>query len=226
MSLLRKLSFILVALGLLAAQSAILVSPAYAAASRVYAKDVKEDKNVTLVGTSLRPNTRYNVYLSKYGKYPANAILVGFALTDEAGSFTKTFRIPGRLVDIAKIGINLTSSHGDTASNWFINATSSNNTPEEGSPPFTFKVTSVNKGDSVKIKAFNLPANVTFDVRMGKAGSQGINGTRVGELRTSKGGTVTGTFDIPEALKTKSQIDVGVENENLGIASFVRINNK
>jgi hypothetical protein len=228
MSLLRKLSFILVALALLFAQSAVLVHPAYAAApmGRVYAKEVKEDKNVMLVGSNLAANTRYNVYLSRYGKYPAKAILVGFALTDSKGSFTKTFKIPGKLVDIPKIGINLTGRFGEAASNWFINASSTNNTSGEGSPAFSFKVTSVKPGESVKIKTVNLPANVTFDVRMGKAGSKGINGTKAGELRSSKGGSVTGTFAIPDALQNRSQIDVRVENEALGITYYVTIKNK
>jgi hypothetical protein len=228
MSLLKKVPFILVTLALVIAQSAVLVSPAYASTSaiRVYAKEVKEDKTVTLVGTNLRANTRYTVYLSKYGKYPTNAILVGFAVTDGNGSFTKTFKIPGKLVDIAKISINIASSHGDTASNWFINASSTNNTPGEGSPPFGFKVTSVKKGEWVKVKTFNLPANVTFDVRMGKAGSKGIKGAKVGELRSNKGGSVTATFDIPDALKGKQQIDIRVENSSLGIASYVTLKNQ
>lgn len=91
MSLLKKFTFVLVALAMLAA----LATPAYAAttASRVFAKSVVEDKSVTLVGSSLLVNTRYNVYLSKFGKYPSGAKLVGFALTDDKGAFTKTFNI-------------------------------------------------------------------------------------------------------------------------------------
>ena len=228
MSLLKKAPFILVVLALLFAQSAIMVSPAYAATStgRIYAKEVEEDKNVTLVGTSLRANTRYDVFLSKFGKYPANAIRVGFAITDSNGSFTKTFKIPGKLVDIAKISINIASSRGDTASNWFINASSTSNTGGVGSPTFSFKITSFKKGNWVKIKTSNLPANVTFAVRMGKAGSEGINGTRVGELRSNKGGSVTETFDIPDSLEDKSQIDIRVENKALGIAAFITFKNK
>jgi hypothetical protein len=228
MSLLKKVPFIMVALALLVAQSALVVSPAYAATStgKVFAKEVEEDKNVTLAGSFLRANTRYDVFLSKFGKYPANAIKVGFVRTDGNGAFTKTFKIPGKLVDIAKISITLVDNRGNTASNWFINASSTSNTGGEGSPTFSFKVSSVKKGDSVKIKTSNLPANVTFEVRMGKSGSEGVNGTIVGELRSSKGGSVTGTFDIPDSLQGKSQIDVRVENRNLGIAAFVTFKNK
>lgn len=228
MSLLKKVPFILVALALLLGQSALMVQPAYAAAplGRVYASEVVEDKTVTLVGSNLAANTRYDVFLSRYGKYPAKAYRVGFALTDEKGTFTKTFKIPGKLVDIPKIGVNLVGRFGDAAVNWFINATSSKNVPGEGSPAFSFKVTSIKPGQSVKIKTVNLPANVTFDVRMGKAGSKGINGTLVGEFRSSKGGSITGTFDIPDALENRSQIDVRVENQSLGISFYVTIKNK
>ena len=228
MSRLKKVPFILVVMVLLVAQSAVLVSPAYAATSsgRVYAKEVEEDKTVTLVGTSLHTNTRYNIYLSKFGKYPSTAIQVGFAVTDGNGSFTKTFKIPGKLVDIAKISINIASSRGDTASNWFINASSTSNTGGEGSLAFSFKVTSNKKKAWVKIKTSNLPPNVTFDVRIGKAGSQAINSTKIGELRSSKGGSVTATFEIPDALEGKSQLDIRVENKALGIADYVTFNNK
>ena len=140
MSILKKLSLALMALVMLAA----VATPAFAATtSRVSAKSVVEDKTVTLVGTSLLANTRYNVFLSKFGKYPASAKLVGFAVTDSKGAFTKTFKIPGKLVDVVKIGINLTSSRNDSTSNWFINATSSGNTGGEGSGNFTFTITSI-----------------------------------------------------------------------------------
>lgn len=228
MSLLKKVPFIAITLALLVAQSAILVSPAYAATSagKVYAKEVEEDKTVTVAASGLRANSRYDVYLSKYGKSTASAIRVGFARTDGNGAFTKTFKIPGKLVDVAKISINLVGTHGDTATNWFINASSTSNTGGEGSPAFSFKVSSIKKNVSVKIKTSNLPANVTFDVRMGKAGSEGVNGTRVGELRSNKGGSVTATFEIPDSLEGKSQIDVRVENKALGIAYFVSFKNK
>jgi hypothetical protein len=224
MSLLKKFTFVLVALAMLAA----LATPALAAttASRVYAKSVVEDKTVTLVGSSLLVNTRYNVYLSRYGKYPSGAKLVGFALTDAKGAFTKTFKIPGKLVDVAKIGVNLTSSNGDATSNWFINASSSSNTGGEGSPNFSFSVTSIKKNNWVKIKTKDLPANVTFDVRMGKAGSKGVNGTKVGELTGTKSGSVKATFDIPDVLEGKSQIDIRMENKSLGMSYYVTFDNK
>jgi hypothetical protein len=228
MSVLKKISFSLVILAMLVVQSAALVSPAYAATSsvRVYAKEVHEDKSVTVAGVNLAVNTRYSVYLSKYGRYPATAILVGSVTTDSKGSFTKTFRIPGKLVDVAKISINITSNKGGTASNWFINATSDSNTGGEGAPTLKLTLVSVKEDDSVKIKVNNLPANVTFDVRMGKSGSKGVNGTRVGTLASSSGGSVKATFDIPDNLVGKSKIDLRVENKGLGISASLTFDNK
>jgi LysM repeat protein len=192
---------------------------------RVVATSVKEDQSVTLSGKSLAVNTRYSVYLSKYGSYPAGAILVGSVTTDKYGAFTATFNLPKKLVDVIKIGVNLVSSRGGTASNWFINATADGNTGGEGTPNLTFSVTSVNDDDWVKIKTSNLPANVTFDVLMGKAGSKGINGIKVGTLRDSKGGSVKATFDIPEALQGRSKLDIRLENKQLGIAVYLTFEN-
>jgi hypothetical protein len=217
---------ILMSLALLLVQSAALVTPAYAATSvRVYAKSVEEDRFVTLAGTKLAANTRYDVYLTKYGKVPASAYLVGFVKTDSSGAFTKTFRIPSKLVDIAKVGIQLSNSHGVAATNWFINANSDGNTGGEGSPTFSISLVSVDENDSVRIKANNLPANVTFDVRMGKSGTQGVNGIKVGTMRDSDGGTLRATFDIPASLQGKSKIDIRVENKALGIVSYLSFKN-
>ena len=228
MSIPKKISFILMALAVLLTQSMALVSPAYAAttAVKVYAKDVEEDENVTVAGSKLVANTRYQVYLSKYGKYPASAFLVGSATTDSSGSFTKTFKIPSKLVDVVKIGINIISNRGDAASNWFINATAENNTGGEGSPTVSISLVSVKEDETVRINAKNLPANVTFDVRMGKSGTKGVNGTKVGTLRSSKGGSVKATFDIPDHLVGKSKIDIRVENKTLGISAYLSFENE
>jgi len=228
MSIPKKISFILMALAVLLTQSMALVSPAYAATTgvKVYAKDVEEDENVTVAGSKLVANTRYQVYLSKYGKYPASAFLVGSATTDSSGSFTKTFKIPSKLVDVVKIGINIISNRGDAASNWFINATAENNTGGEGSPTVSISLVSVKEDETVRINAKNLPANVTFDVRMGKSGTKGVNGTKVGTLRSSKGGSVKATFDIPDQLVGKSKIDIRVENKTLGISAYLSFENE
>jgi hypothetical protein len=229
MNVLKKAASILILLAVALAQAGpAFAAPAVAATSvgRVAATAVVEDKTVTLAGSGLLVNTRYNVFLAKYGKYPSGAVQVGFAVTDAKGAFSKTYRIPGKLVDIPKISIHLVSSRGDTATNWFINASANGNTGGSGSPEFSFTVTQVRTNTWVKIKTTNLPANVPFEVRIGKAGTKGVNGVKVGELRSDKGGSVRATFDIPASLESKKELDIRIESKALGVAYFVTFTNK
>lgn len=227
MSALKKISLFLITLALLVAQAAVLAQPAQAASSavRVYAKSVQEDKYVTLSGAHLIANTRYSVYLSKTKGFSAKSILVGTAVTDASGAFTKTFRIPGKLVDVVRINIYITNGRFDTASNWFINASSQGSTGGEGAPAFSFTIVSVKEGDSVKIKTANLPAGVTFNVYIGKDGSQGLKGVKVGTLVDEDGGSVRATFEIPDSLEGKSRLDIRIENKKLGIAAYQSFDN-
>jgi hypothetical protein len=192
---------------------------------RVSATSVEEDKEVTLSATKLLANTRYSVYLGKYASYPSEAVLVGYVYTDAKGAFTKTFNIPGRLADVVKILISVTNGRGDVASNWFINATSDSNTGGIGSPAFSFSIASMKSDQWVKIKTSNLPANVTFNIFMGKSGSKGVNGTLVGTLRDKDGGTIRATYDIPSELHGKSKIDIRLENKQLGISYYLTFDN-
>jgi LysM repeat protein len=201
-----------------------VVTPAPSSGVRVSASSVEEDQYVTLQGKKLVANSRYTVYLSKYGTYPTGAIFMGSVLTDKYGAFTKTYRLPSKLVDVAKIAINLSNGR-DATSNWFINATAEGNTGGEGAPAFSFSISSVEEDEWVRIRTSNLPANVTFDVLMGKAGSKGINGIKVGTLRDEDGGSVRATFDIPSQLQGRSKIDIRLENKALGISAYLTFEN-
>jgi hypothetical protein len=192
---------------------------------RVVATSVEEDKEVTLSATKLLTNTRYSVYLGKYATFPSEAVLVGWVYTDAKGAFTRTFNLPGRLADVVKISISVTNGRGDVATNWFINATSDGNTGGLGAPAFSFSIASMKSDDWVKIKTSNLPANVTFDVLMGKSGSKGVNGYLVGTLRDEDGGTLRATYDIPSELEGKSKIDIRLENKQLGISYYLTFEN-
>lgn len=203
-----------------------IVVPTTGSGVRVYALSVKEDQYVVLQGVKLAASSRYTVYFSKYGALSSSAILSGSASTDKDGSFKATFTLPKKLTDIMKIGVNLYSSSGDSASNWFINATLTGNTGGIQAPEFGFAIQDVDKNNWVKIKTSNLPANVTFDVFMGKAGSKGVNGIQVGTLRDDEGGSIKFTFDIPSELKDRSKIDLRIENEKLGWFAYVTFENE
>ncbi len=203
--------------------SPVLISEANLS-QRVYASNVEEDKYVTLVGKNLYSNTRYNVFLSWLGQRITQAIPVGSVLTDKAGSFTATYKIPKILVDRLKISIYLTSGVGDSASNWFINATAKGSTGGLGMATPTLSVTDVKK-DQVQIKIANLPAQVPFDVYIGKAGSKGIDGVKVGTVKDDDGGGLKATFDIPSSLRDRSKLDIRLENKPLGISAYATFDN-
>jgi len=200
-------------------------TPSTGTRGQVVAQSVEEDRTVTLQGKNLAVSSRYSVYLSKYGTYPSGATFVGSVTSDKSGGFKATFNLPKKLVDVAKIGVNIISAGGSSTSNWFINATAEGNTGGEGMSNLSLSLQSVSEDDWVKIKASNLPANVTFDVFMGKAGSKGVNGIKVGKLRDSSGGSVKATFDIPEELQGRSKLDIRVENKALGIYAYLTFEN-
>ena len=203
--------------------SPVLISQADLS-QRVYASSVEEDKYVTLVGKNLYSNTRYNVFLTWMGNRITQAIPVGSVLTDKAGSFTATYKIPKMLVDRFKISIYLTSGIGDSASNWFINATAKGSTGGVGMATPTLSVSEAKKGQ-VQIKIANLPAKIPFDVYIGKAGSKGIGGVKVGTVKDDDGGGLKATFDIPSSLRDRSKLDIRLENKPLGIAAYSTFDN-
>lgn len=194
------------------------------ASDKVYALEVIEDKTVILVGKSLAANTRYSIYMHKYGN--SSTYFAGSVVTDSKGAFKHTFGIPKKLVDIAKINVLVRSGTTTAANNWFINATADDgDTGGVGTPEFKFSVTDVDKGDSVEIKTSNLPANVTFTVFIGKGGSKGVGGVSVGTLRDSDG-TIKARFDIPDSLADRSSLDIRVESKALGTFYYVNFSNK
>ena len=72
----------------------------------------------------------------------------------------------------------------------------------------TFGIVSVVKDSSVTIKTNNLPPNDSFQVRMGKMGTKGINGTIADSFSSGSGGTKTYTFNIPAGLQGLKQIAI------------------
>jgi len=192
----------------------------------IYATSVKEDLNVTLVGKNLVPSNRYSIYLSNFkSKFPVS-FLVGTITTDKDGAFKGTYNLPKKLYDVVKIRVTITNNKGDSLANWFFNATYEGNTGGIGAPTLSFVFESVKKNDSVKIKISNLPANTTFEVRMGKAGSQGENGILVGTINDPKGGSKVFTFEIPDELQGKSKLDLRIEQKTLGIVVYQTFENK
>jgi hypothetical protein len=192
---------------------------------RVYATSVVEDESVTLRGISLTAGSRYAVYMSRYTNRKHAPVYVGSVLTDKNGAFTTTFLIPNELVDVAKIAVRINNG-SSSAANWFINATSRDYTGGEGAATPTFSIVAVEEDDWIKIKTNNLPPNVTFMVRMGKAGTKGIDGILVGTMFDDDGGGVRATFEIPDELVGKAKLDIRLENKALGMSYYMTLDNK
>jgi hypothetical protein len=77
----------------------------------------------------------------------------------------------------------------------------------------------------INASSSNLPANVTFTVYIGKAGSQAVKGVKVGTLVDEDDGSVKFTFEIPDSLEGKDQLDIRIENKKLGIVVYKTFDN-
>ena len=85
----------------------------------------------------------------------------------------------------------------------------------------TFTIQSVVKDTSVTIYTYNFPANDTFDVLMNVMGTRGVNGIKVGSLNSGAGGSLSATYNIPDALKGDKQIAIRVQaNSGSGYYAF------
>jgi len=193
---------------------------------RVYAKSVKEDTSVTLVGRYLTASTRYTIYLNRYGADASKAILTGWASTDKFGAFQITYTVPKKLIDVPMLSVSIYSKAGDSASNWFVNATAEGNTGGIGAPSIGINIQSVKKDQTVKIQATNLIANVTYNVYIGKVGSKGVGGVLVGTLMSEKGGSLKATMEIPGKVQGKAQFDIRIESQRLGMYVYQTVSNK
>lgn len=200
--------------------------PVSSAGTTLIATNVKEDQAVTIQVKNLSANSRYAVYLGKYNADPAYRILVGSVTTDKNGSFKETFDIPKQLYDVLKVRLSITSQCGVSTSNWFYNTTSSAFTGGIGSPELSLAIHSVNKGDWVKVSTKNLPANVSFHVYMNRYGAADKKAIRVGILRDSKGGNIVATFEIPESLKDRSQLEIIAVNDAIEMTAEATFDNK
>jgi len=76
----------------------------------------------------------------------------------------------------------------------------------------TFTILSIVTDQTVTIKTYNFPANDVFDVLMGPMGTQAINGIWVASQPSGNGGTLTATYEIPDALKGSYQIAIRLQS--------------
>lgn len=203
-----------------------VVNPVSSGSGNLAATSVKEDQSVTLQGKNLAADTRYEIYLGKYKSDPAIRILVGSVSTDKNGAFKKTVTIPKKLYDVVKIRASIISPRGTTTNNWFINTTGSGNVGGVGAPQLGIDIRSVKKAKWVKFDTENLPANVTFSVYISKVDAPAKKAILVGTLSDPKGRDITVTFDIPESLKDRANLEIFLVNNALDMSAEATFNNK
>ena len=193
--------------------------------NRISAIRVQEDAYVTLQGRKLLADTRYYIYLKNHRADASRLIYAGSMMTDKNGNLSVQYRIPHKLIDVARIDVYITNRGKDSASNWFYNATAEGSlTGGTCAPSFSFSILELKKGVSITIKTVNLPPNIPFNVLIGKAGTRGENGTLVGALKDGDG-VIKGTFTIPADLAGNKNLDIRMENKTFGLYYFQTFEN-
>lgn len=173
-------------------------------------QSVATDQTVTIVTQNFPAGQDFVVTMGPMGTLGIDGYLVGTTNSGAGGSFTTTYTIPAQLHGAYQISIRLQSSQGYYSYNWFYNNTAGSNNP--GAPGYTgiptFKIDSVTADESVTIVTSSFPPNQLFTVTMGAMGTLGINGTVVGTIESGSGGTLTKTFNIPDAFKGAYQVSI------------------
>lgn len=86
-------------------------------------------------------------------------------------------------------------------------------TPKAGTSTIpTFSIVAVVRDSKVTIKTSNFPANQTFTVRMGPAGTRAIGGTVIGTTDSGAGGSFEATYTIPDGLKGSTIISIRMDS--------------
>jgi hypothetical protein len=184
---------------------------------------VVTDESVTIKTYNFPADYTFTVKMGAYGTLGIGGIVVTTTDSGNGGSFTATYDIPAALKGAAKIAIRLESTSGGFyAYNWFYNAksSSSGSTPSGYSGYPYFYIASVVKDESVTIKAYNFPADDTFNVRMGKYGTLGIGGKVVTTTDSGDGGSFTATYTIPDKYKGLARIAIRLESPTTGYYAY------
>jgi LysM repeat protein len=90
----------------------------------------------------------------------------------------------------------------------------------------TFSIVSVDKNHTVTVQTYNFPANRTFNVRMGRIGSRGVNGILAGTVETGSAASFKVTFVIPPGLYGLGQIAIRLESPGSGYFAYNWFYNK
>jgi LysM repeat protein len=90
----------------------------------------------------------------------------------------------------------------------------------------TFSIVSVEQNQTVTIQTYNFPTHATFEARMGRMGTRGVNGILAGTIEIGNRGSFIVTFEIPSALYGRSQIAIRLESPESGYYAYNWFNNR
>lgn len=178
---------------------------------------VTEDEKVTIQTYNFPPNRDFDVLMGEFITLGVGGNKVGTVNSGSGESQKFTFDIPRQLYGQEKIAIRLESkTDGYFSFNWFYNTDYGTHeeamTIEGEKTNPIISVTQVKKDTFASIQGSRFPTNESFDVLMGKFGTQGIGGVKVSTFTPKADGTIFETLDIPASLKSESRIAIRVES--------------
>ncbi len=190
---------------------------------------VDPDKSVTIQTTNYPQNYDFVVRMGAFGTKAIGGVNVGTSNSGAGGSFQVTYTIPASLQGSRLIAIRMDSTVGGFyAYNWFDNMASGSSGVGGmggiGGPVYTgiptISISAVAADSSVTILTNNFPQGYDFNVLMGAFGTAGVGGTQVGTLNSGAGGSMTQTFNIPDALKGSSRIAIRLVSTTGGFFAY------
>jgi len=182
---------------------------------------VKEDTLVIIKGFDFPADETFDVLMGEEGTKGIGGVEIDTLDLDGETSFIESFDIPNSLNSEAKIDIRFTSNDSDLA----VYATFTNKTGASGGGGTgqvsggttnipTITILSVKEDESVTLKTNNFPAGRDIDVLMGEMGTRGVGGIEVITFSSGSGGSMTKTFDIPNALKGDYRIAIRLQTSD------------
>lgn len=192
---------------------------------------VTKDTKVTIETHNLPANRVFEVRLGLSGTKGINGVLAGSLNSGAGGTLIITCPIPTSLNDEDTIAVRLESTTGGYyAYNWFSNITFGTH---EGATPIEQAVVSpiispasVKEGVMVVMNAAGFPKNKEINVRMGKYGTNGVNGVFIKMVNSGEDGAFTEDFEIPQSLKAESKIAIRFEVADSTTAAYTWFENQ
>jgi hypothetical protein len=185
--------------------------------------NVKADESVTIRTYNFPANVRFIVRMDTFGNRAENGIAVAEFNSGNGGAFEATIPIPTQLKGTSSIAIRVDGTGGYFAYSWFTNRTGAYQPqpkptvqptkppiPVTGSKPYiTF--TGVKANEAVTVEARNLPANTTFNVRIGPYYTFFRDYVTAPSIKSDANGYALFTITMPSVVQNAEMITVRID---------------